>query len=52
MNKEEIKKYLSDGVKRGKTLNHYKMLQMILKLVETDFMKLLLCIMLFFFCHF
>lgn len=33
----EIDKYLKDGRKRGKKLDHYRMLQEITALVETNF---------------
>ena len=35
--KDETKKYLTDGIKRGKHLDFYKMLKEINDLVETDF---------------
>lgn len=37
MKKDNIEKYLEDGRKRGKKLNHYKMLQDINSLAESDF---------------
>lgn len=35
--KDSIRKYLADGKKRGKKLDHYRMLKDISNLVETDF---------------
>ena len=35
--KKEIKKYLAEGKRYGKKLNHFKMLKDICDLVETDF---------------
>ena len=38
---DKIQEYLDNGKKRGKELDHYRMLEDICKLVETDFVEIM-----------